>query len=377
MLEEITMKNFRSFAKETTINFNSTGYEILNGVNKTEDGILKGALFVGGNATGKTNIIRAIRFLLELLVWQVDIKLFDYKSYFSKIEDKMELTYKFKINDSEIEYFIETSNTKIYKEILKQNGKEILLRLIDKAEYTDNTDKHIEVDVEENQSAVRRIYFDTRFVDNIDLKEWYEFLKNSVYIDQAQKNVICSNNDKFTKNYFENNGKEDFNKFLSLINYNQKVDYVKEYKNKFMQFNFENRNQVVVIRDDMNVGIPIFMESEGNQTLVEVLPQILQAMKNNCMVIIDEFSSAFHNLLEEKIVRYFMENSKRSQLFIVSHSTNLLSNTILRPDQIYTVDYQKNIGSVIYRVSDSKPREAQNLEKMYLGGVFNGVPNIK
>ena len=124
----------------------------------------------------------------------------------------------------------------------------------------------------------------------------------------------------------------------------------------------------------MDVGLPMAMESEGNQTLVEVLPQILQAVKKNCMVIIDEFSSAFHNLLEEKIIKYFMENSNRSQIFIVSHSTNLLSNTLLRPDQIYTVDYVANKGSKINRVSDSKPREAQNLEKMYLGGMFKGLP---
>ena len=72
-----------------------------------------------------------------------------------------------------------------------------------------------------------------------------------------------------------------------------------------------------------------------------------------------------------------MQNSKESQIFIVSHSTNLLTNTILRPDQIYTVDYIQGKGSKINRVSDSKPREAQNLEKMYLSGVFNGIPNIK
>ena len=108
-----------------------------------------------------------------------------------------------------------------------------------------------------------------------------------------------------------------------------------------------------------------------------MLPSFFHIVKNSGMLIIDEFSSAFHNFLEEKLVKYFMQNSKESQIFIVSHSTNLLTNTILRPDQIYTVDYIQGKGSKINRVSDSKPREAQNLEKMYLSGVFNGIPNIK
>ena len=95
------------------------------------------------------------------------------------------------------------------------------------------------------------------------------------------------------------------------------------------------------------------------------------------MAVIDEFSSGFHNKLEEKIIKYFMENSKDAQLLLVSHSTNLLTNNLLRPDQIYTVDFIDGKGSVLNRVSDSKPREAQNLEKMYLSGVFNGLPNIK
>lgn len=378
MLVKLSMKNFKSFVQRTIIDLNATGYEILSETNKTKNNILKGAIFVGGNASGKTTIIRAIRFLLELLVWQTDIQLFEYKSLYSNLKERMELEYEFKINDSKIDYIIETDNNKILKETLLQNDKEILVRINNNAEYTNLDDSKIEIEnIQNNQAALRKVYFDTRFIDNEDLKAWFEFLKESVYIDQSKKLVLCANQEKLSKNYFENNGKEEVNKFLKDINYNQVIDYVSEYKNKSMQFSFHNRKEVILIREDMKVGLPMNMESEGNITLVQVLPQILQAMKNNCMLLIDEFSSAFHNLLEEKLIKYFMQNSKYSQIFIVSHSTNLLSNTLLRPDQIYTVDYINGKGSIIGRVSDNKPREAQNIEKMYLSGVFNGLPDIK
>lgn len=94
------------------------------------------------------------------------------------------------------------------------------------------------------------------------------------------------------------------------------------------------------------------------------------------MLLLDEFSSGFHNDLEELLIRYFMKKADEAQLIFVSHSTNLLSNRILRPDQIYSIDFGKE-GSVIKRFSSEKPREAQNLEKMYLAGVFNGVPNYE
>ena len=51
-----------------------------------------------------------------------------------------------------------------------------------------------------------------------------------------------------------------------------------------------------------------------------------------------------------------------------------MNNTILRPDQIYSVYFDGKNGSVIERFSDEMPRESQNVEKMYLNGVFHGMP---
>ncbi|MBP3255293.1 MAG: ATP-binding protein [Clostridia bacterium] len=378
MLVKLKMKNFRCFVEETEVDLNATGYEILSETNKTEDNILKGALFVGGNATGKTTTILALRFLMELLVVQTDIQLMWYKSFYSKPTERMELEYEFKINESKIIYRIETLGDIIVKELLIQDGKEVLSRLYGSAEYTNMENNKIPIEkVENNQSAIRKVYFDTRFIDNDNLKAWYEFISNSVFIDPTKKIAITGNLEKANKNYFEKDGKKEVNKFLKEINYNQKIDYVSEYKNKTLKFNFQGRKEIFLIREDMDFGLPIHMESEGNRTLMNILPQVLQAIDNDCMLIIDEFSSGLHNFLEEKLIRYFMKNSKKSQMFIVSHSTNLLSNSLLRPDQIFTVDYIKGKGSKIERVSDSKPREAQNLEKMYLSGVFNGIPNFE
>ena len=95
---------------------------------------------------------------------------------------------------------------------------------------------------------------------------------------------------------------------------------------------------------------------------------------NNNMLIIDEFSSGFHNELEECMIKYFNRYSNNSQLIFTSHSTNILNNTIIRPDQIYSVSFKSNKGTVLKRFSDEMPREAQNTEKMYLNGVFDGMP---
>ena len=72
-----------------------------------------------------------------------------------------------------------------------------------------------------------------------------------------------------------------------------------------------------------------------------------------------------------------MDKSKYSQMIFVSHSTNILSNSILRPDQEYSVEFCGKQGSIIRRFSSEQPRTGQNIEKMYISGVFGGLPNYQ
>ena len=130
-------------------------------------------------------------------------------------------------------------------------------------------------------------------------------------------------------------------------------------------------------RKGINAPIPLVEESLGNQSLVRMLPTFLRVVSRGGLLLIDEFSSGFHNELEELLVRYFMEESQNAQLLFVSHSTNLLSNSLLRPDQEYAVEFHGSEGSMVKRFSLEQPRSAQNIEKMYVSGVFGGLPDYR
>ena len=106
----------------------------------------------------------------------------------------------------------------------------------------------------------------------------------------------------------------------------------------------------------------------------DMLPNLISVLENPGMLIFDEFGNSLHNKLAEKIVKFFMKNANKSQLFITSHDTNLISNSVFRPDQINLITFNDAKGSKVTRISKFKPREAQNLEKMYLGGMFEGLP---
>lgn len=105
-----------------------------------------------------------------------------------------------------------------------------------------------------------------------------------------------------------------------------------------------------------------------------MLPGYLEVASGGGMLIVDDYGANFHNKQSELLLSWFMKHSANSQLFVATHSTCLMKTSLLRPDQIYTLEFTDGHGTVTHRVSDFQPRELQNLEKMYLEGQFGGLP---
>ena len=377
MLLKVKLNNFKSFKNLTELDFNATNYKILNDTNVYNNEILKGAIFVGGNATGKTNIILALRVLLDMLFSDKIINLGKYKCIFSE-EVLVELGYEFNIEESNIKYDIFYDvKEKVLVEKLYLNDDLVLDRIGNNAQ-SKITESKSHTDLDNDVLLLRTIYFNTKFSNYNILKKWFEFLSNSVYLDASQR--IISNSDKkiVLNKYLENEGTNEINEFFKEYKFNQQIEYSNQSIGNFvtLKLNDQSTKEIFFKIDCINEPIPYEWESLGNRNLINMLPAFFKVVKNGGMLIIDEFSSAFHNELERLLIKYFMNKSKNSQVFIVSHSTNLLSNSIFRPDQEYSVDFFEN-GSVVNRFSNDKPREAQNIEKMYNSGCFGGKPNYK
>ncbi len=376
MLEKIVLDNFKTFINETTIDFSATNYKFLENENVGNNRILKGALFVGENASGKTQILNAITFLLELLFSNNEID-FMYNKSFYTTKENYNLKYYFIIDDAKINYELEFGMDKITKEKLIYNDKIIINRIGSSAEFNYNEIKTFN-DLSDKLLFLRRIYFDTHFYDDILLNKWFDFLRNSVYLNCYTRQISYYNNSKLLiHDYLDAIGTDEINDFFKKIDYKQTIAYDSKTPNKSEMFNVksnDNNKFVSFMKEETNIYIPEIFESTGNNTLIQLLPVFLQAVKKDSMIILDEFSSGFHNELEECLIKYFYHYSKNSQMFFASHSTNILNNTIIRPDQVYSVSFKGKLGSVLKRFSDEMPREAQNTEKMYLNGVFDGMP---
>ena len=382
MLTKIKLENFMSFRNETIIDVTATNYKMLLDTN-VYNNILKGLLFVGPNASGKTNAINSIRFLLKMLFSNEEVEIMNYFCFF-RSSDLMSLEFTFKFDDDEIVYgFIIKIDMEIMDEYLKLNN-EIKLQRKGTSAKSYITDKKIynKDDIDKNTLFLRNIYFNTKFKGFFALEKWFNFLINSVYINSVYSvtEATChSNNNLLIRAYLEKSGTEKINNFFSHFGFNQKISYDNEHmvSDNLKLKILKNQKEIFLKRNDMDLWIPFENESLGNKTLLNMLPAFLHTIENNSMLLIDEFSSALHNDLEELLIRHFMYNSKQSQVFFVSHSTNLLSTTLLRPDQIYSTNFKDKNGTYLKRFSSESPRVSQNLEKMYISGKFDGLPGYK
>lgn len=376
MLTKVRFKNFKSFVNEVVINLEPTKSEILKDTNIYND-VLKGCCFYGSNASGKTNALNAITLLLDMLFKNIVnnvqlITIFNNEPY-------MYFEYTFLIDNKEIVYYFEISREwKILKETLTIDGINKMCRLVNSCEsfITDKKD-YGKDDVNENILFLRTIYFNTGFSGNEELIHWFDFLKNSVYFNPNRDitkiiSFTADNNEEINlEKYLDKYGTKDINDFFNEFNFPYNIDYIKAQVPENPMFSTLGI-RLRFVRKNM-ADIPYFMESAGNMILIKILPAILTIVKTGGILAIDEFSSGLHNKLEELLIEYVFKHSKNCQLFFVSHSTNLLKTSLLRPDQIYSVDFDER-GSFLRKFSDEKPRESQNLEKMYLSGVFGGIP---
>ena len=220
---------------------------------------------------------------------------------------------------------------------------------------------------------LRTASFNTgRFPQEKTLRKMMDFLQNSYIIDGYNLGAPYG---KTITRYAEEFGVDKINKYLEAFKYDFSIEYGSESEGAGLKVVIGSDKKAVFFkRKSFPIPNVIVNESQGNQVFADLLPNLISVIEKPGMLVIDEFGNSLHNKLSEKIIKFFMESAKGSQFFITSHHTNLISNSVFRPDQVDLISFQDESGSKVKRLSQFKPREAQNMEKMYLGGMFEGLP---
>jgi hypothetical protein len=87
--------------------------------------------------------------------------------------------------------------------------------------------------------------------------------------------------------------------------------------------------------------------------------------------------ASMHPLLVRQLVHIFNDpdlNPNGAQVIFATHNTGILDPQILRRDQVWLTEKDREGATRIYPLSDFKPRKEQNLEAGYLQGRFGAIP---
>lgn len=140
-----------------------------------------------------------------------------------------------------------------------------------------------------------------------------------------------------------------------------------------------------------DITFPPEDESYGTQVWFGLIGPIVQALAGGSVLLADELDASLHPTLVSHLIALFQDpetNPRRAQLIFNSHDTSLLGNAwtisdtegktyrLLGRDQIWFTEKTNEGATRLYPLSDIGPRKDESIESRYIAGLYGGVPIV-
>ena len=409
MIVQFSVENFMSIKEKVVFSMLASSDKEIpeNLILGKKENYLKSAVMYGANASGKSNLIKAMNTVVIMIRnsnnMQPGLKLpivpFKFDKEYVKKPSSFELIMI--INNIKYVYGFVADENRIYEEYLYYypNGKETELferTQVNKYHYTSN--ENVLKDIV-SKNMENKFLLATATTWNYEkTKPVYEFITNGIEI-LFDYNTIKPLSFSLYKN--DNNGElKEFS--LNILNeaemnisgYNvTDVEITDEqlsaiplelrvfFNKKTRSFHITTRHNITT-EDGKEEDIDLDFEEEslGTQNMFILNPILLYVLKKGKVLIIDELDRSLHPFLVEYIVKIFNSekyNKNGAQLIFNTHDTNLLNLSLFRRDQIWFTekDYKKG-ATDLYPLDDFPVRKTENVEKGYLNGRYGAIPYI-
>ena len=134
-------------------------------------------------------------------------------------------------------------------------------------------------------------------------------------------------------------------------------------------------------KENLSNRISIVEESLGTQYLFLLGPKILFSLEKGTPLFVDEIESGLHPILTNFVLRMYQSeliNPRHAQIVIVTHDVTLMQEDNLRRDQIWFTEKREDGSSDLFSLSDFEGvREDTPFAKWYLANKFGALPDIK
>jgi len=118
-------------------------------------------------------------------------------------------------------------------------------------------------------------------------------------------------------------------------------------------------------------------ESDGTLALFAFAGPWLDVIENERVLVVDELDTSLHPLLVHHLVKRLHHEGTKAQLIFTTHDTTLLSQKLLRRDQVWFMEKDDKSATRLYSLSDFSPRDNEAIERGYLNGRYGGIPFLK
>ncbi|EGR6807522.1 ATP-binding protein [Campylobacter coli] len=418
MLIEFRVENFLSIQDEQILSMmaskDNTFFDShTNGDKKLA--LLKSSVIYGANASGKSNIVKALQTMKTIVI----------SSAKKQRGDKLPITpfllgnednkpTKFEIifiqNDTKYQYGFILNSEKILEEWLLIFGESNRAQKWFERIYNEKEEKY-------NYS------FGTKFLGSKQL--WAEntrdnalFLSVAIQLNNEQLKPVFDFFLKYIRVNYIDNWNDVSKATMNILQQDKQkiIDYLKQAdldiediiveekeldKTSLMQENIPQEIKQM-IQTDLEKGARLKktdiktihtnqqgkqilfdmleLESQGTQKFFKLIGPWVEALEQGYTIVVDELNTHLHPLMTKFLVNLFHNedlSKSNAQLIFTTHDTSILNQDVFRRDQIWFCEKQ-NKATKLYPLSDFKVRKDKtNLENDYLLGRFGALPYFK
>lgn len=436
MLIRFQVKNLFSFKEETEFNLLPGRVKRLDHHKYERNGLefLKLSAIYGANGSGKSNLIRSISLLQDVLTkGTIPQSLISQKFKLSEESQQqpVELAIEFFTNNSIYYYSIGINDGIVVDEYFSSNDKDqndelifhrkhisgkptvMFFKEFDQSDENRTLKKIIETDLLKPYQPLFHLLNTISNDAFIDIKVAYQWFKEDLIVIYPEtkasglvyhietnsafkkfaKELMCSFNTgisnlkvdvKTVEQFFGKDNQKEIDAIKTALRHdpNQNASLINQVNNEEIMIVNEG-GRLMVKRllfehkgdKDRDVEFTFEEESDGTRRLLEYLPALNSVIERSPTYIIDEIERSIHPLIIKEIVEKFSKDeSTKGQLIFTTHESNLLDQEIFRTDEIWFTEKDLLGSTKVYPLSDFKEHSTIDIRKGYLNGRYGAIP---
>jgi AAA15 family ATPase/GTPase len=413
MLIEFNVTNFRSFQETQKLSMAATSAKNLQAENTFSTKmaqlprLLKSAVIYGPNAAGKSNLINAMRFMKQFVLFSAkyrqegekitDVKPFLFNSQTSSQPSTFEML--FMQEGVFYQYGFAVNPIRVTNEWLfaypKIRAQHWFSRDYDPSSGQDKWyfGNKFKGSRQLLQKATRSnaLFLSTAIqLNNEQLKPVFNWFQQKLAVIGLTSQLIPTLSIEQCK---KEAGKQKIMAFLNAADLSiadvqlktrkfdeQERDLPKRYQSRRNEW--DESVQVFYSMNDIQERVAFFLdddESDGTQKLFAIAGPWLDVLENGKILVVDELESSLHPLMVRFLVSLLHNpeiNKHNAQLIFTAHETSILESQLLRRDQIWFLEKNRENATQLYPLSDFIPRNGEVFGKSYLNGRYGALPNL-